>query len=127
MSTHSIAPGEKTLKPPYVYPPGFKHNALFYIFARFTRRRDPIEFFTSLEKKYGKIAHYRLGPEHFVFINDVDYIREILVTQAANFRKERTQQRMKILVGEGLITSDGEFHMRQRRIAQPAFHRKRIQ
>jgi len=126
MSTQSITPGEKASKRAYVYPPGFKHNGLFYLFARF-RRRDPIEFFTTLEKKYGCAAHYRLGPEHFVFINDVDYIREILVTQAANFRKERTQQRMKILVGEGLITSDGDFHMRQRRIAQPAFHRKRIQ
>ncbi len=40
--------------------------------------------------------------------------------------KERTQRRMKILLGEGLITSEGAFHMRQRRIAAPAFHRQRI-
>ena len=48
-------------------------------------------------------------------------IREILVTQASAFIKERTQNRMKILLGEGLITSEGEFHMRQRRIAAPPF------
>jgi cytochrome P450 len=40
--------------------------------------------------------------------------------------KERTQRRMKILLGDGLITSEGAFHMRQRRIAAPAFHRQRI-
>ena len=40
--------------------------------------------------------------------------------------KERTQRRMKILLGEGLITCDGAIHMRQRRIAAPAFHRQRI-
>jgi cytochrome P450 len=40
--------------------------------------------------------------------------------------KERTQRRMKILLGEGLITSEGAFHMRQRRIAAPAFHRQRV-
>jgi len=47
--------------------------------------------------------------------------------QPQNFIKERTQKRMKILLGEGLITSDGESHKRQRRIAAPAFHRQRIQ
>jgi cytochrome P450 len=54
-------------------------------------------------------------------------IREILVNQPQFFIKERTQRRMKILLGEGLITSEGAFHMRQRRIAAPAFHRQRIQ
>ncbi len=61
-----------------------------------------------------------------VFINDPDYIREVLVTQAAHFVKERTVRRMKILLGEGLITSDDPIHIRQRRIAAPAFHRQRI-
>ena len=60
-------------------------------------------------------------------MNEPDFIREILVNQPQNFIKERTQRRMKILLGEGLITSDGEIHKRQRRIAAPAFHRQRIQ
>ena len=54
-------------------------------------------------------------------------IQEILINQPQHFIKERTQRRMKILLGEGLITSDGEIHRRQRRIAAPAFHRQRIQ
>ena len=76
---------------------------------------------------YGSIAHYRLGTNHIVFLNEPEFIREILVNQPQNFIKERTQRRMKILLGDGLITSDGEVHKRQRRIAAPAFHRQRIQ
>ncbi|HEY0162508.1 MAG TPA: cytochrome P450 [Edaphobacter sp.] len=55
-----------------------------------------------------------------------DYIQEVLVTQASSFVKERTVRRMKILLGEGLITSDDPLHIRQRRIVAPAFHRQRI-
>ncbi len=61
-----------------------------------------------------------------VFVNDPEWINEILINQAASFVKERTLRRMKILLGEGLITSDDPIHMRQRRIAAPAFHRQRI-
>ena len=110
---------------PYKFPPGLQHNLLFYMFNRF-RPGDPIAFFQHLADTYGPIAHYRLGPENIVFINDPDLIREVLITQHTNFVKERTQDRMKILVGEGLITSSGEYHLRQRRLAQPAFHRARI-
>jgi cytochrome P450 len=61
-----------------------------------------------------------------VFVNDPEWINEILINQAGSFVKERTLRRMKILLGEGLITSDDPIHMRQRRIAAPAFHRQRI-
>ena len=61
-----------------------------------------------------------------VFVNQPEWIQEILVNQAPSFVKERTLKRMKILLGEGLITSDDPIHMRQRRIAAPAFHRQRI-
>ncbi len=61
-----------------------------------------------------------------MFVNDPEYIREILVTQGASFVKERTVKRMKVLLGDGLITSEEPFHLRQRRIAAPAFHRQRI-
>jgi cytochrome P450 len=110
---------------PYKFPPGLQHNLLFYMLNRF-RPGDPITFFQHLADTYGPIAHYRLGPENIIFINDPELIREVLITQHANFVKERTQDRMKILVGEGLITNSGEYHLRQRRLAQPAFHRARI-
>ncbi len=110
----------------YRYPPGLRRNLPFYLFSRFFRANNPILLFEYLQKQYGSVSHYRLGPNHIVFLNDPELIREVLVTQAASFIKERTQRRMKILLGEGLITSEGEVHMRQRRIAAPAFHRQRI-
>ena len=50
----------------------------------------------------------------------------MLVTNQANFVKSRALQRTKILLGEGLLTSEGQYHLRQRRLAQPAFHRDRL-
>ena len=109
------------------FPPGLQRNLPLYLFRRFFRPGNPILLFEHLAKTYGPVSHYKLGGSNIVFINEPELIREILVTQAAAFIKERTQNRMKILLGEGLITSEGEFHMRQRRIAAPAFHRQRIQ
>jgi cytochrome P450 len=109
------------------FPPGLHRNLPLYLFRRFFRPGNPILLFEHLAKTFGPISHYKLGGSNIVFINDPELIREILVTQASSFIKERTQNRMKILLGEGLITSEGEFHMRQRRIAAPAFHRQRIQ
>lgn len=116
---------EVAAKRHYTFPPGLRHNLLFYFFNRF-RPGDPIHFFQHLAETYGKITHYKIGPEHIVFINDPELIKEVLINQHANFTKERTQERMKILVGEGLITSEGKYHQRQRHLAQPAFHRQRI-
>ena len=109
------------------FPPGLQRNLPLYLFRRFFRPGNPILLFEHLAKTFGPVSHYKLGGSNIVFINDPELIREILVTQASSFIKERTQNRMKILLGEGLITSEGEFHMRQRRIAAPAFHRQRIQ
>ncbi|MGC1781157.1 MAG: cytochrome P450 [Acidobacteriaceae bacterium] len=109
------------------FPPGLQRNLPLYLFRRFFRPGNPILLFEHLVRSYGPVSHYKLGGSHIVFINDPELIREILVNRAASFIKERTQHRMKILLGDGLITSEGEFHMRQRRIAAPAFHRQRIQ
>jgi cytochrome P450 len=124
-------PRERTLKVikrgEFRYPPGLKRNLPFYLFSRFFRANNPILLFEHLQATYGNIVHYRLLHNHIVFLNEPEYIREVLINQAPLFIKERTQRRMKILLGEGLITSEGETHMRQRRIAAPAFHRQRIQ
>ena len=107
-------------------PPGLPRSLPFYSFKPWVKLGDPIRLFEHLHKTYGNIAHYRFMGTPIVFINDPEYIREILVNQAASFVKERTVRRMKVLLGEGLITSDDPIHIRQRRIAAPAFHRQRI-
>jgi cytochrome P450 len=82
--------------------------------------------FQQLAAEYGDIAHYKIGWNHIIFLNHPDYIREVLVVQNDNFIKERTVQRTKMLLGEGMITSEGAQHKSQRQVAQPAFHRQRI-
>jgi cytochrome P450 len=111
---------------PYNLPPGLPHSLPFYALKKWVKLGDPIRLFEYLHRTYGNIAHYRFMGTPIVFLNDPDYIREVLVTQASSFVKERTVRRMKVLLGEGLITSDDPIHIRQRRIAAPAFHRQRI-
>jgi cytochrome P450 len=108
------------------FPPGLRLNLLLHSRSSFFDRRNPILLFEYLQR-YGRAAHYRILWHHVVLLNNPNDIREVLVDKAQFFVKERTQKRMKILLGEGLITADGETHKRQRRIAAPAFHRQRIQ
>lgn len=89
-------------------------------------RRDPIRFLTGLAEQYGDLVYFKLGPQPVFLLNNPDYIRDALVTHNRNFMKGEGLQRAKRLLGEGLLTSEGEFHLRQRRLAQPAFHRQRI-
>jgi cytochrome P450 len=67
-----------------------------------------------------------MGGEHLFVANDPAVIRDVLVTHNQNFHKSRGLERIKILLGEGLLTSEDAFHLRQRRLMQPAFHRDRI-
>lgn len=89
-------------------------------------RARPIEFLMSTAREYGDLPYFRLGPYHAYLINHPDFVREILVTNQANFTKSRALQRARILLGHGLLTSEGTFHLRQRRLVQPAFHRERL-
>jgi cytochrome P450 len=109
----------------YRFPPGFQRNLLWFALRKF-RPANPIFLFQHLAETYGDIAHYKIGPHHIVFLNHPELIREVLVVQNDNFVKERTVQRTKMLLGEGMITSEGAVHRAQRLAAQPAFHRQRI-
>jgi cytochrome P450 len=108
------------------FPPGLPRSLPFYAFQPWLKLGHPILIFEHLQRTYGSVAHYRFMGTPIIFLNEPDYIREVLVTQASSFVKERTVRRMKILLGEGLITSDDPIHIRQRRIVAPAFHRQRI-
>jgi cytochrome P450 len=79
-----------------------------------------------LTERYGDLVYFEFGPQPMFLVNNPDYIRDVLVTHNRKFMKGEGLQRAKRLLGEGLLTSEGEFHLRQRRLAQPAFHRQRI-
>jgi cytochrome P450 len=106
------------------FPPGPKRKILGMDFIAF--RRDSIKFIQRIARDYGDISYFRMGPQDVYFLNHPDYIKDVLVTHQQNFTKGRALQRSKRLLGEGLLTSEGEFHRRQRRLAQPAFHRQQI-
>src|SRR5258706_152515 len=105
-------------------PPG-PRSVIPFRYLR-TLQRDPIPFFSRIANEYGDAAQFFVGPQQIVLFNHPDLIRELLVTQHRSFHKSRVLQRSKIIFGEGLLTSEEELHKRQRRLAQPAFHRERI-
>ena len=87
---------------------------------------NPLDFFSSLARTYGDISTYRMAGEQLFLVNEPRLIRDILVTHHRNFTKSRGLERTKRLLGQGLLTSEGAMHLRQRRLMQPAFHRDRI-
>lgn len=119
------APSRKSDRHGYIFPPGLKHNLLWQA-ARRLRPANPLDLFSRLAEDYGDISHYKLGLKHIIFLNHPEYIREVLVVRHSNFVKERTQRRAKLLLGEGMITADGQAQRRQRQVAQPLFHRQRV-
>ena len=105
------------------------HGPRSFLPGRFLRRmqHDPIPFLTGLARDYGDAVQFRIGPQTMIVFSHPDLVREVLVTHHRSFRKSRVLQRAKIVLGEGLLTSEGEEHKRARRLAQPAFHRERIE
>jgi cytochrome P450 len=91
-----------------------------------TFRRDPLGYVERVAREHGDVAHFGFGSVDVYLLSDPELVREVLVTNHRNFIKSRALQRSRRLLGQGLLTSEGEFHLRQRRMIQPAFHRDRI-
>jgi cytochrome P450 len=88
-------------------------------------RRDPLKLLERV-KSYGDVAWVRVGPVDLYLLSHPDHVKDVLVTNHRRFTKGMWLNEAKALLGEGLVTSDGEFHRRQRRLVQPAFHHQRL-
>jgi cytochrome P450 len=88
--------------------------------------RDPLQLLARFARDYGDVTFFKMAAERCYFINHPQYIRDVLVTNQRHFTKSRGLERAKKMLGEGLLTSEGATHLRQRRLIQPAFHRDRI-
>lgn len=90
-------------------------------------RRDIIGFFLDTVRTHGDVAYVSIGPRRLFLINHPDLIQEVLVTRHKSFHKSWVMQQAKFVLGEGLLTSEDDFHRRQRKLMQPAFHKRRVE
>src|ERR1700678_2776527 len=105
-------------------PPAAARKRRFPLLAALRYVRDPLGAMQRMAA-HGDIVVS--SPEGGVFfINHPDYIREMLVTRAVDFRKGPALRNSAALLGNGLLTSEGETHRRQRQLVQPAFHAQRV-
>src|SRR5262245_42248155 len=90
--------------------------------------RDPLGFLTRCARDYGDFVPLRFFNRPVCLLNDPAHIEFVLSTNSRNFRKTLGYRTpfMRRLFGQGLLTSEGDLWLRQRRLAQPAFHRDRI-
>jgi cytochrome P450 len=109
-----------------IVPQGPKGNFLLGVMPEFNR--DSLAFLERLARDYGDIVRTRFFYVPAYFLYHPDYIEYVLATNNRNFIKPLSFRTpfFNRLVGNGLLTSEGEFWRRQRRLAQPAFHRERI-
>ena len=107
------------------YPPGPNYKMPGKLIRQFIH--DPITTLSTISQKYGDISYFKLGPkQHVYLINNPDYIEKVLIYDHRNFKKGKRLQIAKNILGEGLVTSEGDFHNRQRRLIQPIFHPRQI-
>lgn len=89
--------------------------------------RNPLHALTDLANEQGDIARVKLRKRDLFLLSHPAFIEEVLVRQADNFVKGPSLQRARVILGEGLLTSEGDEHLAQRRALQPAFHRHKME
>jgi cytochrome P450 len=108
------------------YPPG-PRDWFFGLSIGLRSLREPLAFLQEMARDYGDIASIRIGPFHSYVINHPNLIREVLVTKGKSFVKWEAQKRVfRKIDGNGLINSEGDFWLRQRRLIQKAFQHRRL-
>jgi cytochrome P450 len=89
--------------------------------------RQPLSFFLAITRQYGDVVCYRSAPEVAFLVNHPDHIRHILVDNHKNYSKATySNTKFKDVIADGLLVSEGDSWLRQRRLMQPAFHQNRL-
>ena len=106
-------------------PPGPRGFPLIGSAREFSR--DPLAFLRATGERFGDISQFRLGRTRVFFLRHPDHIRDVLISQRASFTISPLRAKIIPVVGNGLLTSRGDFHARQRRLIQPVFRKSRIE
>jgi cytochrome P450 len=104
-------------------PPG-PHGARLY--AGMLAGSSPTDYLTRVTARHPRIAHLRLGKEHVYVLGHPELVHELFVVHGRSTRKGRALERIRMLLGDGLLTSEGDLHREQRRRIQPALHGRRV-
>jgi len=105
-------------------PPGQKGNLLFDKDRSF--RTDLLGFMVRSVRQYNGISRRKVGFHYYVNITNPDYVEHVFMNRDI-YVKGRDNKNLQFLLGNGLLTSEGEFWMKQRRLMQPIFHKQRLQ
>ncbi len=90
-------------------------------------KKDALGFLTRLRETHGDVARFQVGPHVTYLLARPEHVRRVLVEEAPRYTKQtRDYDMLRLSLGTGMLTSEGDFWRRQRRIAQPAFHRQQI-
>ena len=104
--------------------PGPRMNVL--LMPKRNLRKKTHEFVQGLEEKYGDISKIKFGPFTVIYIANPDYIEYVLLNRDT-YIKVQEGGMLRILLGNGLLTSEGDFWLKQRRLIQPVFHKQRLE
>src|SRR5260221_4688745 len=88
--------------------------------------KDPLSLFLDSRAGFGDVVHFDFGPLDYFLVSDPDAIKHVLVDNAKAYTKSRNYIGIKQLLGNGLLTSEGDEWRKQRKLSQPAFHRDRL-
>src|SRR5438067_124705 len=105
-------------------PPGPKGSLIGGSLRAFGAGR--LDFFLDVVREYGDIVSLRFGPKRIFLISHPDLVEQVLVTDARHYIKHFGARMYKPVLGNGLVTSEGDFWLRQRRLSQPAFLKNRV-
>jgi cytochrome P450 len=88
--------------------------------------RDPLAFLTEAVRQHGDVIRLALGGKHSYLVAHPNQIKQILQDENQRYGKDPRVNNLRVLLGDGLFTSEDETWLAQRRLMQPAFHRKQL-
>jgi cytochrome P450 len=88
--------------------------------------REPLEFITRISKEHGDVVKFRLAAREVYLFNHPDAIEDLVIGHKDLLVKDWLTRELSLVVGQGLLISEGALWKKQRKMIQPGFHRERI-